>query len=111
MLKIFKHKKQLSKEFIGFLQAAGLTLYAITIGYLLWNGENWFGKFNSFVGPVFVLILLILSALVCALIAFGYPIYLFWDKKKSCEALQIVAYTALWLVLIVIMFMVVLFFV
>ena len=92
------------------MQAAGLTFYAAAVGYLLWNGENWFGRFHSFIGPVFVLILLILSALICALIAFGYPIYLFWDKKKACEALQIVGYTALWMVLIVIMFMVVLLF-
>lgn len=95
--------KKLSPPFIGFLQALGLSLYCALVGVIFWKGNTWFGKINNLLGPFVVLSLLVVSTLVCALIALGYPITVFWDKKNTKQALKLVFYTAAWLMLFVIL--------
>ncbi len=93
--------KKLSLPFIAFLQALGLTLYCSLVGIIMWKGGTWFGQMTGYLGPVLILSLLVVSVLICALIAGGYPFLVFWDKKNTKEALTIVTYTAGWLVLFV----------
>jgi len=100
--------KKLSLPFIAFLQAFGLVLYCSLAGLLFWQGNTWFGPMNNPLGPVLMLSLLVVSVLICALIAGGYPFLLFWNKKNTKEALTIVAYTAGWLLLFVVLFIVLL---
>lgn len=99
--------KKLSLPFIAFLQALGLTLYCGLVGLVMLNGNTWFGQMN-YLGPVLVLSLLVVSVLICALIAGGYPFLIFWDKKNTKEALRLIAYTAGWLLLFVVLVMVLL---
>jgi len=89
--------KKPSLAFIAFLQALGLTLYSSLIGLLIWKAEVWFGPPFFFLGPALFLALFIASALICALIGLGYPIFLFWDKKQTRKSLKLVVYTAGWL--------------
>src|SRR3989339_1905454 len=96
-------KIQLSLPFIGFLQAAILTVYCGLVGLLFWKGNDLFGKTLSFAGPFLVLVLLAASALVCALITLAYPIYIFWEKKQTQKALKLVGYTAGWLLIFIIL--------
>ena len=96
-----KKKGKLSLEFIAFLQAIGLTSYCLLIGFILWNGEAWFGPMVSFVPIAFVCFLFALSALISAFLILGYPIFLFWVEKKEKEALKLVGCTVLWLILFV----------
>ena len=95
-----KTKKSLC--FVGFLQAISIFLYCALVGVLLWKGEVLFGPVPNFTAPLLALSLLVTSVIVCALLAFGYPVYLFWDKKEIKGALELVGYTALWLVLLII---------
>ena len=94
-------RRKLSLGFIGFLQAVGLLTYCMLIAVLLWNGSKWFGKVPTFTGPLLFLTLFVTSALVCGIIAGSYPFYLFWEKKKTLEAVKLVVYTAIWSVLFV----------
>jgi len=94
-----------SLGFIGFLQSLGLFSYCSLVGLLFWKGNEWFGKVPNFWGPLLFLSLFVVSSLICALLALGYPIFLFWEKKKKAEALRLVGWTALWLVLFVLLIM------
>ena len=90
---------------VAFLQALGLVIYCGLVGIVFWRGDKWFGNMNHYLGPVMVLVLLSMSVLVCALIAFGYPFLVFWDEKKTKKAISIVYYTAAWLVLFMVLLM------
>jgi len=90
---------------IGFFQALGIMAYCGLVGLVFWRGNIWFGKMNNYLGPVLVLTLLSVSVLICALLAFGYPVLLFWDKKQIKQALTLVAATAGWLTLFVLLTM------
>lgn len=80
----------------GFLQALGVTAYCSLIGVFMWNSNNVFGKMNSTLGPIFVLMLLSTSVLICASLVLYKPYRLFVDGKKK-EALGVVVSTASWL--------------
>jgi hypothetical protein len=95
-----------SPIFIGFLQSLGLSLYILLIALVIWNGEAWFGRIGNFLGPILFLSLFVVSAIICALIALAYPFIVFWDKKNTKEAMRIVFYTAGWLTLFVLIFLV-----
>jgi len=97
--------KKLSLPLIGFIQAIGLTIYCSLVALIFWRGNEWFGKMNNLLGPTLVLSLLVVSTLICALIALGYPVWIFWEKKDTKKALRLVAYTAGWLALFVILVM------
>jgi hypothetical protein len=104
-LPFIKKKKKPSLPFVAFGQAFGVLVYCLLAGTLLWKGEDWFGLIGkTSLGPIFVLTLFSVSVLICALLVFGYPVYLFWDKKQACESLQIVGYTAAWLALFTLLF-------
>lgn len=94
--------KRLSPLLIGFLQALGLSVYCGLVGIVFWKGDTWFGSVDNSFGPFAMLSLFVLSALICALIALGYPFIIFWDKKNTKQALQLVSYTAGWLLIFVV---------
>jgi hypothetical protein len=87
--------------FIAFLQALGLVLYCSLVGILFWQGERWFGPPFSFLGPALFLVLFVVSALISALLVLGYPFFLFWEKKKTTKALELVIFTIAWLVVFI----------
>jgi hypothetical protein len=86
-------------KLIAFLQATGLVFYCGLVGLIMWQGNSWFGPATNFLGPVLLLVLFVISALACALIGLGYPLILFWDEKKTKDALKLVTYTVAWLAL------------
>lgn len=83
---------------VGLLQAVGVTAYCGVIAALMWNGNRMFGKEDNFMAPLLALLLLSTSALVCALMALGYPVYLIWQKKETVKALKVVGAMAGWMV-------------
>lgn len=89
----------------GFLQALGVAAYITLVGLFMWNGNNLFGKLNSFLGPVLILMLFSTSALICGLIVFYKPYKLFLEGKKK-EAVTVVISTALWLFAVVILYLI-----
>lgn len=104
-MKIFG-KKKYSLPFIAFWQALGVVAYCGLIGLLFWRGEQWFGEMSHYFGPVFFLTLFSASALICALLVFGYPFILFWEEKQTIKALKLVIYTAAWLAFFALLFII-----
>lgn len=101
MALFWKKKEKHSLGFIAFFQALGLFIYCMLVAVLLWNGNKWFGRVPTFTGPLLFLTLFSTSALVCGLIVGAYPFILFWEKKKTKEAVKLVIFTALWLLFFV----------
>ena len=99
---LFK-KKKFSLPFLAFWQALGLVIYCGLVGLLFWQGDTWFGPMLSFLGPVLFLVLFVVSALISALIVLGHPFILFWEKKKTIEALKLVIYTIGWLIFFILL--------
>jgi len=99
----FKKEKKLSLPFIAFLQALGLVVYCSLVGVLFWQGEEVIGVPYTFLGPALFLVLFVASALISALTILGYPFILFWEKKKTSEALKLIVYTIAWLVLFILL--------
>jgi hypothetical protein len=97
--------KKLSLPIIGLLQASGLATYVSLVAMIFWKGNTWFGKMDTILGPVAMLSLFVVSAMICALITLSYPFIVFWDKKNTKQALKIIMFTAAWLVFFVIVFL------
>ena len=83
--------------FISFLQAAALAIYILLVGNFMSNANHWFASNPGFWGPTLAVGLFSVSALICALLTLAYPFWIFWEKKKTKEALQIIIATAAWL--------------
>ncbi len=101
----FEKIKKMSLPFVGFLQAAGLTVYCLLVGVLFWQGNSLFGPPFSFVGPAMFLVLFVASALISALLTLGYPGVLFFKEKETVKALKLIFYTASWLVVFIFLLM------
>jgi len=67
----------------SFLSALGVLGYVCLIGWLLFNGENIFGKQDSFIMPILLLLLLIISASITGLLVLGKPIHLYLNGLKK----------------------------
>lgn len=89
---------------LGFIQALGVTLYCSLVGLLMWKGNTIFGNAPNYAGPVAVLLLFSVSALICALIVFYQPYRLFFEGKKK-EAADLVLFTTGWLFLFFLLFL------
>lgn len=85
-----------STRLLGFLQALEVTAYCAGVGFFMWNDEKIFQNFHYFLGPVMLLLLFSVSALICGLIVFYRPYKLFFEDRKK-EAVELVLYTTLWL--------------
>jgi hypothetical protein len=97
-------KSKISIKKVAFIQALGLIAYTSLVGMIMLNGNRWFGPMNKtpLLGPILFLTLFIMSALICALIAFTIPFRIFWDEKNTKEAIKMVVYETMWLALFVI---------
>lgn len=90
----------------GLFQAMGVMGYCSLVGVIFWQGNELFGQPGRYLGPVVVLILLVASVLICGLIVFYKPYKLFFAGKKN-EAIGVVASTAIWLaVFLIIVFVI-----
>ena len=61
----------------------GVLVYVAVVAYIIFNGEQLFGKMANFWGPVAFLLLFVLSATMVGLLIFGRPLYLYWEGLKS----------------------------
>ena len=88
----------------GLLQAVGVTAYCSLVGLLFWKGNELFGKAPNYAGPVAFLLLFSVSGLICGLIVFYRPYFLFFSGKKK-EAADVVLATAGWLFIFLLIFL------
>ena len=85
----------------SFMNAAGVFIYVSAVAWLGFNSQTLFGKSNNFLGPLFALLLFIVSALVTGLLVLGKPVLLYLDGSKK-EAFAMLFITLAWLVLFLI---------
>jgi hypothetical protein len=90
----------------SFVHALGILVYIGLVGYIMNNGDKWFGQMDNFIGPVTFLLLFTLSALVVGGLGIGKPIMLYIDGKKK-EALAMLSWTVGWVFIFTIIAMLV----
>ena len=93
-MKNLRKLKNPNLPLVGLLQALGVAAYCFLVAGLLWSFGKYFPAPMGFVGTVFMLFLLVISAAVTGALVFGYPAYLAWNRKIK-EALTLFGYTLL----------------
>jgi len=80
----------------SFINSLGALMYIGIVSWVMQNGERLFGKMNNFLGPLALLLLFTLSALIVGGLILGKPMMLYLDGKKK-EAVQLLLTTGGWL--------------
>ena len=86
----------------SFINAGGVLVYVSAIAWLFSHAQNIFGDGQSFIIPLFMLLLFIISASVTSLLVFGKPIMLYMEDLKK-EAFIFLFSTLGWLVIFVLL--------
>ncbi|MDP3901914.1 MAG: hypothetical protein Q8Q37_03020 [bacterium] len=83
----------------SLVSGAGVFIYVSGVAWLGFNSQNIFGEpKDSFLAPVFVLLLFIVSAVVTGFLVLGKPISLYSNGLKK-EALILLGLTLAWLII------------
>ncbi len=82
---------------LGFLSAAGVFIYVSVIALFMFNAEDIFGEEDTFIIPVFMLLLFVVSASITGLLVLGKPVLLYLDGHKK-DALMLFFATLSWLI-------------
>ena len=90
----------------SFLSALGVVAYCSLVATIMWNSRRWDDSSLGFMAPLMALLMLSTSAMVCALLTLGVPVYLMWQKKETVKALKVAGMTAVWLLVITAMVLV-----
>ncbi len=91
------HKTEYLRK--SFLSAAGTLLYIAGVAWLMFNGKHLIGdKPDNFLMPMFMLLLLVISATVTGTLVLGKPIQLFLEGQRK-EAFILLFSTLAWLFL------------
>jgi hypothetical protein len=89
----------------GLISAAGVFIYVSAVAWLFFNSQMLFGKPTSFLVPLFVLLLLVLSASITGLLVLGKPVHLYLNDLKK-EAFTLLFTTLAWLLLFLVLFVI-----
>ena len=81
----------------SLLNAAGVVLYTSAVALLMFHGQKIFGRPANFLLPLFMLLLLIISASITGLLVLGKPIHLYLNGLKK-EAFTLLFATLAWLI-------------
>ncbi|MFH1744592.1 MAG: hypothetical protein ABH881_00265 [bacterium] len=82
----------------SFFCSLGALLYIALVSLFFMNGEHLLGaKINAFWGPILLLSLFIISALITGLLILGRPIWLYLEGQKK-EAVTQLFYTIGWMI-------------
>jgi membrane protease YdiL (CAAX protease family) len=84
----------------ALLNAVGVVVYVMLIGWVMTNMERIAGPMEEFWGPVAFLLLFVLSAAIVGALVLGKPALLYLDGEKK-EALRTFFYTLGFLLLAV----------
>ena len=89
----------------SFLNALGTFAYVFAVAWSLFNGKGIFGEEESFLIPVFMLLLFVISASITGLLVLGKPIHLYMNNMKR-EAFTMLFATLGWLIVFALLVMV-----
>jgi len=85
--------------FWAVVNSLGIVVYASLVAFVMFNGEKFFGKADDFTGPLMILLLFVVSAVITGSLFLGRPIYLYFEGLKK-EAIKLFFYTLFSLLLI-----------
>jgi len=85
----------------SLINALGVLVYVSIVAWLIFNGEHIFDNKPSFLIPLFMLLLFIISASITGLLVLGKPIHLYLSGFKK-EAFILLFATLIWLAFFVI---------
>ena len=93
---------------LSFGHALLVLIYTSAVAWVMFHASTLFGKADgkadTFLAPVAMLLLFVLSATIVGSLVIGRPVLMYLDGKKK-EALQFLGYTIFWLfVLTIIVF-------
>jgi uncharacterized membrane protein YbhN (UPF0104 family) len=83
---------------ISFLLAGGVFIYVGAIALFMFNVRHFFNQPDSFLAPVFMLLLFVISAATTGYLILGKPLMLFLDNQKK-EAIGLLFSILGWLVI------------
>lgn len=85
----------------SFLHALGTAAYIAAISWFFFNGERWLGnKPDNFFMPMFMLLLLVVSATITGGLVLGKPLLMYLDGEKK-PAIKMLLATVAWLLVLV----------
>ncbi len=82
----------------SFINAAATFVYVSAVAWFGFNSQAIFGKQQTFLAPLLMLLLFVVSALITGLLVLGKPIHLYLSGLKK-EAFVLFFATLVWLVL------------
>ena len=95
-----KYLERSAPSILGLLQAVGVIIYcAIIASFFFFMAKSQANP--GFFGFFLMLLLLVFSAAITGSLVFGYPVYLAVVKNKIKEALEILAFTLLYALTII----------
>jgi len=73
------------KEYLlrGLANAAGVLIYISSIAWFIFNADQIFGEADSFLAPLLMLLLFVISASITGLLILGKPIGLYLGNHKK----------------------------
>jgi hypothetical protein len=86
----------------GFLQALGVALYILGITTIMANVNKILGPKDTFLTPIIVLLLFVLSAAITGTLTLGRPVLMYLDNKKT-EAIKLFIFTLGWMFIILVL--------
>lgn len=92
--------------FWAIADALGIFVYASAVAFVMFDGQALFGQIDNFTGPLMILLLFVVSAVITGTLFLGRPIYLFLNNFKK-EGIQLFFYTLVSLVIITLIFFII----
>lgn len=91
----------------SFIHALGVLAYVALVAIFMQNGEKVFGRVEDTIfGPIMVLMLLVVSATISGSLVFLKPAMMYFNGQKK-EGIQMLMFTVMWLLAIMIVVMLV----
>jgi hypothetical protein len=81
----------------SFLHSLGVVLYVTLVATIMHNGNAWFGKEDTMLTTITVLLLACISAATVGSLVFGYPVIMFLNGQKK-EGVTMAMMTIGWLI-------------
>ena len=81
---------------LALANSLGVVIYVFLVAMLMNNGQRLFGKVDSAISGVAILLLFVFSAGLTGSLVFGKPILMYLDGAKK-EAVKMLVYTFSWL--------------
>ncbi|MCX6731673.1 MAG: hypothetical protein NTX55_01660 [Candidatus Parcubacteria bacterium] len=85
--------------FWAIIDSLGIFVYVSLVAFIMFNSQKLFGKIDNFTGPLVLLLLFIVSAVITGSLFLGRPAWLYFNGLKN-EGVRLFFYTLASLIVI-----------